>query len=62
MTKKSDLVWAVDRETREAGRYTEGFLNAWPSGYLRLASPPKSKPRASAPVSVPEGTDMERSE
>lgn len=62
MTKKADLIWAVDRETGKAAEYTEGFLSAWPNGYTRLREAPKSKSKASASASVPKGTDMERSE
>ena len=65
MSKKSepDLFWAIDRETGEAGQFTEGRLSAWPRGYTRLReAPSKSKPSASAAVSVPKGTDMKESE
>ena len=64
MTKKTEpeLIWAVDRDTNEPGQYTEAFLQAWPRKFTRLAEAPKSRPRASAAASVPEGTDKERSE
>ena len=63
MTKKTpELVWARDRDTGQTGQYTEAHLSAWPSKYFRLAEPPKTRPRASAAVAVPEGTDKERGE
>lgn len=55
-----EKVWARNRDTQEVGQYEESFLAAWPLQYHRLAEPPKTKSRASAAASVPEGTDKER--
>jgi hypothetical protein len=56
----ADLVWARDRDTNKVGQFEESFLAAWPLQYHRLSEPPKTKSRASAATSVPEGTDKER--
>lgn len=69
MTEKSDLIWAVDRETGKRGQYAPGFLAAWPNGYLPVDPPePKRAPSAAtktkkppvrAASSVPQGTTTE---
>lgn len=62
MTKKTELVWARDRVTGKKGEYAPAAVAAFPSRFYRLPEPPKSKPSRPAPVSVPKGTDKERSE